>query len=721
MKIKKTHVSSPLVKTQKSFGVLIGNFLEVFRADFLKLHAAYIHTCIANGVIRAEQNAIRPHTFKAVLEHRKAEETGAGKVKIRIVKVAYSIKMRLIRRHFTGMCKYKGKMRKFAANRAHILIIRGVTAYDHTEFLCKGKNLPAVPILPATCRLRRKLTDETEASFMHPLQKLAAFPRVIRVHAEAGHVEIGMFFINLQCNFIFAAHSFSEIHTVAAYEYGARRAGNADAFKRLSLVRIACFLARQIYRYVLGFFNIRMRVKIKKMHKTASFSFIINTSSSFVKAKIRHLQLPLSYGKIKEKGGARVERLIFHIDVNSAYLSWEAVRHLEKTGEDIRLIPSAIGGDREKRTGVILAKSIPSKKFGIKTGEPVAMALRKCPSLFLAKPDFRLYERSSAAFMEICRDYTPVLEKFSIDECFLDMTGTELLFPNPVKTAHEIQDRIRRELGFTVNIGIGENKLLAKMASDFEKPDRVHTLFRHEIEKKLWPLPVDALFMAGRSTAEKLKKLNVNTIGEIVSMGVHTLESVFGPRLGAQLFARASGEDDSPVLAVPEKAKGYSISTTLEEDVETEEAAQHILLALSDSVAARMRADGASASCIAVTIRANDFKNHSHQETLSAPTDGTMEIYEHACRLFHALWDRRTPLRLLGISLTQLSREESAQFSFFTDEKREKEEQLDKTMDSIRARFGRGTLSRGTLYRAPLSIGKKYEAETEAIEKRQSE
>ncbi len=408
-----------------------------------------------------------------------------------------------------------------------------------------------------------------------------------------------------------------------------------------------------------------------------------------------------------------MERLIFHIDVNSAYLSWEAVRHLEKTGEDIRLIPSAIGGDREKRTGIILAKSIPAKKYEIKTGEPVAMALRKCPSLFLAKPDFRLYERSSAAFMEICRDYTPVLEKFSIDECFLDMTGTELLFPDPIRTAHEIKDRIREELGFTVNVGIGENKLLAKMASDFEKPDRVHTLFKHEIEKKLWPLPVDALFMAGRSTAEKLKKLNVHTIGELAALGRHTLESVFGQKHGASLAAHALGEDDSPVLAVPEKAKGYSISTTLEEDVETEAEAARILLALTDSVSARMRAEGSAASCISVTIRGNDFKNHSHQKTLSAPTDGTMEIYEHARHLFTALWDKRTPLRLLGVSLTQLSRGEDAQFSFFVDEKREKEEQIDKAVDQIRARFGTASVTRGSVYRASLSVGKKYAAQTE--------
>ena len=195
-----------------------------------------------------------------------------------------------------------------------------------------------------------------------------------------------------------------------------------------------------------------------------------------------------------------MERIIFHIDVNSAFLSWEAARRVSQGMEDIRLIPSAIGGDRDKRTGVILAKSIPAKKYGVKTGEPVSAALRKCPNLYIAKPDFSLYESNSKAFISICREYTPVVEKFSIDECFLDMTGMNNVFPDLMQTAYEIKSRIKNELGFTVNIGIGNNKLLAKMASDFEKPDKVHTLFSTEIEEKMWPLAVDDLYMCGKSS-----------------------------------------------------------------------------------------------------------------------------------------------------------------------------------------------------------------------------
>lgn len=244
-----------------------------------------------------------------------------------------------------------------------------------------------------------------------------------------------------------------------------------------------------------------------------------------------------------------MSRLVFHIDVNSAYLSWEAARRVATGEADLRLIPSAIGGDREKRTGVILAKSIPAKKFGVRTGEPVAMALRKCPDLVLARPDFRLYEQSSKAFMDICREYAPVVEKYSIDECFLNMSGTHRIYPDPLAIAHTIKDKIRDTLGFTVNVGIGENKILAKMASDFEKPDKVHTLYLHEIPQKLWPLPVRELFTVGASTSEKLEKARIRTIGDLAHTPLERVQMIVGMKLGKQLHDYANGIDDSPVLA----------------------------------------------------------------------------------------------------------------------------------------------------------------------------
>ena len=262
-----------------------------------------------------------------------------------------------------------------------------------------------------------------------------------------------------------------------------------------------------------------------------------------------------------------MERLIFHIDVNSAFLSWEAARIVRDGGEDIRLIPSVIGGDPNKRTGVVLAKSIPAKKYGIKTGEPLSAALRKCPNLFIARPDFSLYERNSRAFMDICREYTPTLEKFSIDECFLDMSGMHLIYPDPIATAHEIKDRIYRELGFTVNVGIGPNKLLAKMASDFEKPNKVHTLMSDEVEAKMWKLPVRELFSVGASTAARLERSHIYTVGDLARRSVKAVQAIVGVKFGELIHAYANGVDNSPVSSQTEEAKGYSISTTLEDDV----------------------------------------------------------------------------------------------------------------------------------------------------------
>lgn len=404
------------------------------------------------------------------------------------------------------------------------------------------------------------------------------------------------------------------------------------------------------------------------------------------------------------------QRLIFHVDVNSAYLSWEAAKRMAEGKEDIRRIPSAIGGDRDKRTGIILAKSIPAKQYGIRTGEPVSMALRKCPDLFLIKADFRLYSKNSRAFLEICRRFAPIVEQFSIDECFLDMSGTSAVYSDPVTAAKRLKQTIREELNFTVNIGIGPNKLLAKMASDFEKPDRVHTLFAEEISEKMWPLPVGDLFSVGRATAEKLNKHGIHTIGELANRSLFDVQNIVGFKFGKQIHDYANGISFSPVAAVSEDAKGYSNSVTLENDVVTKEDAYRVLLALADSVASRMRLDGARASCISVTIRTNDFKNYSHQRKLSESTDVTNEIYENACRLFDELWKNNIPLRLLGIALTDLDRGGTYQLSLFEDEKKEKLKKMDKTLDHIRAKYGSGSITRGSIYRSLLQVGKKYRA-----------
>ena len=403
-----------------------------------------------------------------------------------------------------------------------------------------------------------------------------------------------------------------------------------------------------------------------------------------------------------------MDRIIFHVDVNSAYLSWEAARRIKDGGIDIRSIPSAIGGDREKRTGIILAKSIPAKAYGIKTGEPVSMALRKCPQLYIAKPDFLLYEKNSKAFLEICKEYTPVVEKFSIDECFLDMTGMGKIYPNIVAVAEEIRERIKYELGFTVNVGVGSNKLLAKMASDFEKPDKVHTLFLNEIQSKMWHLPIRDLFFVGDATAEKLERMFIKTIGDLARLDILIVKSLIGEKLGEQLHNFANGIDNSPVAKSHDRAKGYSNSITLEYDVSNVLEAQKILLALADSTAMRMRADGGRAFCVSILIRDVDFNDRSHQKKLLCATDITLEIFDVCKELIGELWDKKKALRLIGVSLMDITFEDSEQLSFFDDRKRDKSRIIDKTVDNIRNKFGKNTIVRGGVYKNNIRVAKKH-------------
>lgn len=412
------------------------------------------------------------------------------------------------------------------------------------------------------------------------------------------------------------------------------------------------------------------------------------------------------------------ERLIFHVDVNSAFLSWEAARRVKNGEEDLRLIPSVISGDPESRRSVVLAKSIPAKAFKIKTGEPLALALRKCPTLAVAKPDFKLYSSCSRAFKEICRGYAPALEEFSIDECFLDLTGTEHMYPDPVALAYEIKDRIREELGFTVNIGIGRNKLCAKMASDFEKPDKVHTLFPEEIPEKMWPLPVGDLLFVGGSSVRRLAEEKIYTIGDLAHADTGRLRQILGDKFSVQARQYANGVDNSPVREEPEAAKGFSNSVTLEEDVTTLEMADAILLALSDSVSAHMRSKGLRATGVSVSIRYLDFTNRSHQCRLDHPINTTREVYDTARRLLRELWRDHRPLRLMSISLGNLTKESGGeQLSLFEQEspvKREKDEKLEKAIDALRHKYGSDSIQRGTVMNSGIRVAGKFKGKQEA-------
>ena len=378
---------------------------------------------------------------------------------------------------------------------------------------------------------------------------------------------------------------------------------------------------------------------------------------------------------------------------------------------DLREIPSCIGGDPKSRRGIVVAKSIPAKKYGVTTGEPVSMALRKCPELVCVPGDFTLFETCSRAFKKICASYAPVMESFSIDEVFLDMSGTQKIYPDPVKLACEIKDRIREELGFTVNIGIGTNKLLAKMASDFEKPDKVHTLFPAEIPTKMWPLPVRDLLFLGKASEQKLIKAGIKTIGEMARYPETEIQRLLGEKTGHQLYEYANGRDDSPVRGEREEAKGYSAETTTEEDIVTYEQAFSLLLAQCDVVAARMRKDGKKCSCVSVTYRMLDFRTRSHQKKLGNPTDVTEEIFVQVKNLLYECWQCQ-PLRLIGVALTDLTSDDFRQMSLFENtENHEKQKKVDGVVDDIRKRFGNGMIVRGSTMKTANKVARKAKAQ----------
>ena len=389
--------------------------------------------------------------------------------------------------------------------------------------------------------------------------------------------------------------------------------------------------------------------------------------------------------------------VIFHIDVNSAFLSWEAAHQLNENpnAQDIRLVPSIIGGRRETRHGVVLAKSIPASKAGVKTGEPIVHALKKCPNLLIFPPDFSIYRSRSEALMELFRTYAPVVQQLSIDEAFLDMSGTETLYGNPIVFAHRLKDEVKEKLGFTVNIGISTNKLLAKMASDFEKPDKVHTLFPEEIQEKMWPLPVSDLLYAGKSSVQKLHNLGIFTIGDLAAANPLVLQQHLKSH-GRELHNYANGIDNSLVESETEAAKGYSNSITLPFDVTDAGDAKGIMLSLCENIGTRIRKDNAYISVVSVTLVDMDFRKRSHQISLTTGTNITDVIYENACILFDRLWDQN-PIRLIGVHTSKASDENFTQYSLFDTEKNEKLERLDLAIDSIRNKYGDNAIKRARL------------------------
>lgn len=388
-----------------------------------------------------------------------------------------------------------------------------------------------------------------------------------------------------------------------------------------------------------------------------------------------------------------MEKQILHVDVNNAFLSWTAVEMLKNGSDiDIREIPAIIGGDETKRSGIVLAKSMKAKECGIKTAQTIYQARAKCPGLKIYPSNFKIYKQYSNKLYELLLQYTDKIERFSIDECFLDMTNY-LMQDTLENKAKEINKRVKEELGFTVNIGIAPNKLLAKMASDFTKPDRIHTLYKEEIPTKMWPLPVSELFMLGKKTVPKLYNMQIKTIGDLAKTSKETLSKKFGKH-GIQMWEYANGIDNSEVQYKKEKPKGIGNSITLPENVEQIEKLEEILLALAEQVTYRLRKYDLLAKTVNVQLRTNNFEDTSHQGKLDNPTATTKEIYEKAKKLLNQMYHKPMKIRLIGLRVDNLIEKENMQISLFQEPKNDKQEKLDKVVDELKNKYGYNKITR---------------------------
>lgn len=380
-----------------------------------------------------------------------------------------------------------------------------------------------------------------------------------------------------------------------------------------------------------------------------------------------------------------MKRVIFHIDVNSAFLSWSAVKLLTEGGPDIRLVPSAVSGDPSDRRSIITAASIPAKKLGIKTAIPVSMALRKCPNLVIVHSDWEWYRHCSTSFIDICRLYSPVLQQFSIDECFIDMTF-RLYRKDAAEVARALKDEIKEKLGFTVNVGVGSNKLLAKMASDFEKPDKVHTLWQDEVQEKMWPLPAGDLLWVGKKTRERLSAYGIYTIGDIARLPENSLARIVGKKFAAQMHDNANGIDNEPIITEFQEAKSISVERTFSKDIVNPEELDREMFKVACTVAHRLRRQGFRCSCVSMFIKFTDFSVAQKQCQISGPTDVTALILNEARRMLGDMWDGTSPIRQVGIGLSKFTKEETEQLMLFEDPKLSFYREWDRKYDEQKAR-----------------------------------
>jgi len=392
-----------------------------------------------------------------------------------------------------------------------------------------------------------------------------------------------------------------------------------------------------------------------------------------------------------------MERIIFHIDVNNAFLSWTAIDLLRKGYKtDIRNIVAVIGGDESRRSGIVVAKSTPAKKLGIVTAETLYSARKKAPNVQVFPPDYHFYLEMSNKLFNLLKNYSPDIEVASVDECYLDYGKVKKLYGDEVEFAYKLKDQIYNELGFTVNIGIANNKLCAKMASDFQKPNKVHTLYSYQVKEKMWPLPVGELFGIGKMSVPKLNQIGINTIGDLANYDSNKLYKYFKNQ-AIWMINSANGIDNSPVVHWDVDPKGISHETTLRYDLSDKKELEKILLALCENVSIKLRKQKKYTNVVAVIIKDQEFKKRTHQKKLVNATNITEEIYNEILNVFHEMWDNE-PVRLIGVRLDNLSDNANHQVSLFDNlETREKNNELDKVIDNLKDKYGNKIIKKASL------------------------
>lgn len=395
--------------------------------------------------------------------------------------------------------------------------------------------------------------------------------------------------------------------------------------------------------------------------------------------------------------GDNMERIIMHIDVNNAFLSWTALYLLKQGSKyDIRNSYAVIGGDEKSRSGIVLAKSTPAKKLGIKTGETLYSARQKCKILKTYPPNFTFYEEMSNKLFNLINKYTPDIEIASVDECYIDYTKVKKLYGDELEFAKKIQKEIYDTLGFTVNIGIANNKLCAKMASDFSKPYKIHTLYENEIQEKMWPLEVGDLFGIGKKTVPKLNDLNIKTIKDLANSNEKELYKHFKNQ-AIRMIDLANGIDDSLVISNKVEPKGIGNEITLDHDEKNKQELHKYLLFLSEKVGTRLRQEQKYANVVVIVLKDNTFKRYSHQKKLNNPTNISSEIYEISKIILDEMYNQE-PIRLIGIRLDNLTDKKIHQVSLFDElNKKEENEELDKLVDKINIKYGNNIIKKASL------------------------